>query len=141
MKNDYVYTQAGTDIEIRWRKLYNYVPASEQEFYKKKWADFRALCNQSIDDIWKSVFTKVDQMLYSSRMPAVLVKRFEERAKKELQEVDKRLSEYKRELYNELPGGCPVEGGVISDCSMYEFAFDDHKCVRKEKRKRNGIDY
>ena len=60
---------------------------------------------------------------------------------KELQEVDKRLSEHKRELYNKLTERCPVEGGVISDRSMHEFAFDDHKCVRKEKRKRNGLDY
>ena len=51
MKNNYVYTKAGTDITIRWAKLYNYVPASEQEFYKKKWANFRAICNQSIEDI------------------------------------------------------------------------------------------
>jgi len=67
MKNDYVYTQAGTDITIRWAKLYNYVPASEQEFYKKKWADFRALCNQSIDDITPEVEakeTKTDTVVY-----------------------------------------------------------------------------
>ena len=51
MTNDYVYTKAGTDIEIRWRKLYNYVPASEQESYKQKWAAFRALCNRSVDDL------------------------------------------------------------------------------------------
>jgi hypothetical protein len=51
MKSNYVYTKAGTDITIRWAKLYNYVPASEQEFYKKKWADFRAICNQSVEDI------------------------------------------------------------------------------------------
>jgi hypothetical protein len=51
MKNNYVYTKSGTDITLRWTKLYNYVPASEQEFYKKKWADFRAICNQSIEDI------------------------------------------------------------------------------------------
>lgn len=49
--NDYIYTKAGTDITIRWKKLYNYTPASEQEFYKKKWADFRAKCNKSIDDL------------------------------------------------------------------------------------------
>jgi hypothetical protein len=51
MKKDYVYTKAGTDITIRWAKLYNYVPASEQAFYQKKWADFRALCNKSVEDI------------------------------------------------------------------------------------------
>jgi len=49
--NDYIYTKAGTDITIRWRKLYNYIPPSEQESYKKKWADFRAKCNKSVDDL------------------------------------------------------------------------------------------
>jgi hypothetical protein len=57
MQNNYVYTKSGTDITIRWAKLYNYVPASEQEFYKKKWADFRAICNQSIEDIVPEVKT------------------------------------------------------------------------------------
>jgi hypothetical protein len=103
--------------------------------------NFELMTDNSLDDIRKSIFTTVDQVLSSSRMPAVFVKRFEERAKKELQEVDKRLSEYKRELYNELTVGCPVEGGVISERSLFEFAFDDHKCVWKEKRKRNGLDY
>ena len=55
MKSNYVYTKAGTDITLRWAKLYNYVPASEQDFYKKKWADFRAICNQSIEDIQPAV--------------------------------------------------------------------------------------
>ena len=57
MNNNYVYTKSGTDITLRWAKLYNYVPASEQEFYKKKWADFRAICNQSIEDIVPEVKT------------------------------------------------------------------------------------
>lgn len=49
--NDYIYTKAGTDITIRWRKLYSYTPPSEQEVYKNKWADFRAKCNKSVDDL------------------------------------------------------------------------------------------
>jgi hypothetical protein len=57
VQNNYVYTKSGTDITIRWVKLYNYVPASEQEFYKKKWADFRAICNQSIEDIVPEIKT------------------------------------------------------------------------------------
>ncbi len=57
MQNNYVYTKSGTDITLRWAKLYDYVPASEQEFYKKKWADFRAICNQSIEDIVPEVKT------------------------------------------------------------------------------------
>ena len=51
MTNDYVYTKAGTDITIRWKKLYDYVPPSESQEYKQKWAAFRALCNRSVDDI------------------------------------------------------------------------------------------
>jgi hypothetical protein len=103
--------------------------------------NFELMTNHSLDDIRKSIFTTVDQVISSSRMPAVLVQRFQERAMKELEVVDKRLSEYKRELYNELTERCPVEGGVNYDHSTFEFAFDDHRCVRKEKRKRNGLDY
>jgi hypothetical protein len=47
----YVYTPASTDITIRWRKLYGYVPASEQARYQKKWADFRALTNKTLNDV------------------------------------------------------------------------------------------
>jgi hypothetical protein len=50
MDNDYIYTPASTDITVRWRKIYGYVPASEQQFYKKKWADFKALFNRTLDD-------------------------------------------------------------------------------------------
>jgi hypothetical protein len=50
--NDFVYTKAGTDITIRWKKLYNYSPASEQDLYKKKWAEFRDKCNKGIDDLY-----------------------------------------------------------------------------------------
>jgi len=49
--NDYVYTKAGTDITLRWQKMYGYVPASEQASYKKKWADFREKCAKTLDDI------------------------------------------------------------------------------------------
>lgn len=47
----YVYTPASTDITIRWRKLYGYVPASEQAKYQKKWADFRAITSRTLDDV------------------------------------------------------------------------------------------
>lgn len=51
MQSNYIYTKAGTDITIRWRKLYNYKPASEQAKYIKKWADFREMCARTLDDI------------------------------------------------------------------------------------------
>ena len=47
---EFIYTPASTDITARWRKLYGYVPASDQEVYKKKWADFKALFNRTLDD-------------------------------------------------------------------------------------------
>jgi len=56
-KKDYIYSKAGTDITVRWKKLYNYVPASEQAQYIKKWADFREMCARTLDDI-KPTFSK-----------------------------------------------------------------------------------
>ena len=47
----YVYTPASTDITIRWRKMYGYVPASEQVRYQKKWAEFRAITSRTLDDV------------------------------------------------------------------------------------------
>ena len=57
MESNYIYTKAGTDITIRWRKLYNYIPASEQAQYIKKWADFRDMCARTLDDL-QPIFPK-----------------------------------------------------------------------------------
>jgi hypothetical protein len=51
MQNNYVYTKAGTDITLRWKKMYGYTPASEQAKYIKKWADFREMCAKTLDDV------------------------------------------------------------------------------------------
>jgi hypothetical protein len=51
MQNNYIYSKAGTDITVRWKKLYNYTPASEQAKYIKKWADFREMCARTLDDL------------------------------------------------------------------------------------------
>jgi hypothetical protein len=32
-----------TDITLRWRALYGWVPPSELESFQKKWADFKQL--------------------------------------------------------------------------------------------------
>lgn len=47
----YIYTPASTDITLRWRKMYGYVPASEQARYQKKWAKFRAISSKTLDDV------------------------------------------------------------------------------------------
>lgn len=51
MKDEYIYTPSTTNIELRWRKMYNYIPASEQAKYQKKWKEFRALCEKTLDDV------------------------------------------------------------------------------------------
>ena len=51
MQNNYVYTKAGTDITLRWKKMYGYMPASKQAQYIKKWADFREMCARTLDDV------------------------------------------------------------------------------------------
>lgn len=50
-ENEFIYTPASTDITVRWRKMYGYVPASEQVRYQRKWADFRAITNRTLDDV------------------------------------------------------------------------------------------
>ena len=47
----YIYTPSSTDITIRWRKIYGYVPASEQKKYQNKWAEFRALTARTLENV------------------------------------------------------------------------------------------
>ena len=73
MKDDYIYTPSTTDITIRWRKLYNYIPASEQPFYQNKWKEFRDLVGRTLEDVnpdkpmevfgreWKNHVTKIEK--------------------------------------------------------------------------------
>lgn len=77
----------------------------------------------------------------SKYLPAVYEERFEERAFKELWEVETRHAIYKRYLSEELIVGCLAEGGRKSHGSLFGFACDDHKSDRKENRKRNCYDY
>ena len=51
MENHFIYSKAGTDITLKWKKLYSYTPASEQAQYIKKWADFREMCSRTLDDL------------------------------------------------------------------------------------------
>ena len=48
---EFIYTKAGTDITKRWKALYNYVPASETEEVKQKWASIKAMVNRTLDDV------------------------------------------------------------------------------------------
>ena len=45
--NDFVWTKVGTCISQRWRQM-GWVPPSEQQVYKDKWAKYQALPLQEI---------------------------------------------------------------------------------------------
>ena len=47
----YVYTPSTTDVTIRWRANYGWVPPTEDPFYQKKWSDFRIKCAQGIETL------------------------------------------------------------------------------------------
>lgn len=51
MKEDLIITKNGSDITKRWRVLYNYIPASEQEEVKQRWASFKAAMEKTLDDV------------------------------------------------------------------------------------------
>jgi hypothetical protein len=48
---EFVYTPATTDITIRWRKLYNWTPPSEDPVQQRKWAAFRAQMARGVESI------------------------------------------------------------------------------------------
>ena len=48
---EYVYTPSTTDVTIRWRVKYGWVPPTEQSKFKKKWADFRAQSARGIESL------------------------------------------------------------------------------------------
>lgn len=49
LSNDFVWTKAGTCISLRWRKM-GWIPPSEQQVYKDKWAKYQALPTRSLDE-------------------------------------------------------------------------------------------
>lgn len=50
MKNNQpIYTPAGTDVTIRWKKM-GWVAPSDDPVYQKKWADWKLLMARTIDD-------------------------------------------------------------------------------------------
>lgn len=47
--SDYIWTPAGTDITIRWRKA-GWIPPSELPEYKEKWRRYQELPLQYLDE-------------------------------------------------------------------------------------------
>lgn len=65
MKKDYIWTAAGTNIEVRFRKL-GWVPPSEDPKYIKKWADWKAHLARTVDD-WQP--ERTEEVIKSSIYP------------------------------------------------------------------------
>lgn len=47
----YIYTPSTTDVTIRWRAKYGWIPPTENPEYQQKWADFRMKCAQGIETL------------------------------------------------------------------------------------------
>jgi hypothetical protein len=47
----YIYTPATTDVTIRWRTLYGWIPPTQDPAYQKKWANFRKITVAGIESL------------------------------------------------------------------------------------------
>lgn len=47
----YVYTPATTDVTIRWKTLYGWIPPTQDQKYQKKWANFRKITAAGIESL------------------------------------------------------------------------------------------
>jgi hypothetical protein len=48
---DFVYTPSSTSITERWRRVYAWIPPSEDPAYIKKWSDFRAMSARGVESL------------------------------------------------------------------------------------------
>ena len=48
-QQEYIWTTSGTDITLRWRTQYGWVPPSEQQEYKDKWKYYQNLPLRDLD--------------------------------------------------------------------------------------------
>lgn len=58
MKQEYIWTPAGTDITVRWR-LRGWVPPSELPEYQKKWKYWQELPMRRLDDQGKAAYEEL----------------------------------------------------------------------------------
>ena len=59
MNNEYIWTKPGTDITIRWRNQYNWIPPSELQEYRDKWKYYQELPLRNLDDNAKLMYEQV----------------------------------------------------------------------------------
>lgn len=68
MNNEYIWTAVGTDITIRWRSKYGWIPPSELQEYKDKWKYFQNLPLRNLDDTAKEQYEQVLRRAKVSRI-------------------------------------------------------------------------
>ena len=56
MNNEYIWTASGTDITVRWKNQFNWIPPSEQQEYKDKWKYYQNLPLRNLDDHAKELY-------------------------------------------------------------------------------------
>ena len=56
MKQEHIWTPAGTDITIRWRLKYGWIPPSELPEYQRKWQYYQELPLRKLDDEARAQF-------------------------------------------------------------------------------------
>lgn len=59
MKDAYIWTKPGTDITVRWRNQYGWIPPSELQEYKDKWKYYQELPLRNLDDNAKQMYEQV----------------------------------------------------------------------------------
>ena len=81
----------------------------------------------------------LDGVLSSSRLPASYVHRFEEGVMRMIRNLDTNIAEFKTQLFEEIKEKTCMKSD--KQLTEFEFACDEKKKCRMEKRKRNGLDY
>jgi len=69
MNNEYIWTAAGTDITLRWRTKYGWIPPSELQQYKDKWKYYQNLPLRNLDDHAKELY---EQALKRAKVVRIL---------------------------------------------------------------------
>jgi hypothetical protein len=59
MNNEHIWTSASTDITLRWKRLYGYVPASETPETQEKWRKWKEMLSREIPDVASQQYKKL----------------------------------------------------------------------------------
>ncbi len=55
----FVWTQSTTDITLRWRRMYGYIPASETPDIQTKWREWKEMLARELPDVSAEEMQKI----------------------------------------------------------------------------------